>query len=202
MIRVKICGLTNYNDAFLAESLGADAIGFVFYPPGKRYIMPEKAAEIIVKLNPFVSKVGVFVDANTETINSVSELCNLDYAQLYGQESQSDLRSIKIKIIKALHFNQDLSINLKVWEKYPILVDSGNKDAPGGTGKKLPWLELKETIKEDKIILAGGLNPDNVQEAIRIVQPYAVDVSSGVEKAIGKKDAKIMESFIKRVKGI
>ncbi len=202
MVRVKICGITNYDDASFAQQCGADALGFVFSENSKRYINPDSAAEIINRLNPFILKVGVFVNDDIEEINQIAKLCKLDYIQLYGSINPVNLKKTSFKIIKAIHFNEEFHKNLKLWKGFPLLIDSGNKNNPGGTGKSLPWVELKQNIKEKKVILAGGLNPENVREAIKIVNPMAVDVSSGVEKEPGKKDQKKVQMFIENAKGI
>jgi len=202
MVRIKICGITNLNDAIMAESFGADALGFIFYPASKRFIEAEKAKSIIEQLNPFISKVGVFVNKSVEEINMVSQFCGLTHVQLHGEESVESVVKLEIPVIKALSYDENLDSQLKVWENFSLLIDSGNKIERGGTGKTLPWKSLVPRIKNKKIILAGGLTADNVVEAIKIIKPLAVDVSSGVEKSPGIKDPIKLRKFIERVREI
>lgn len=202
MVRIKICGITNLNDAIMAESFGADALGFIFYPASKRFIEAEKAKSIIEQLNPFISKVGVFVNKSVEEINMVSQLCGLTHVQLHGEESVESVVKPEIPVIKALSYDENLDSQLKVWVNFSLLIDSGNKIERGGTGKTLPWKSLAPRIKNKKIILAGGLTADNVVEAIKIIKPLAVDVSSGVEKSPGIKDPIKLKKFIERVREI
>jgi phosphoribosylanthranilate isomerase len=204
MVRIKICGLTNLNDALDAIDAGANAIGFVFYPPSPRYVSPEALQQWISQLPPFVSKVGVFVDEKPDSIRQISELCRLDIVQLHGQESSRFCQQLNKPVIKGigLQRKEDL-INLLPYSKNVVtalLLDSYSEKIPGGTGRSFDWDLAKQAKAYGRIILAGGLSPENVRQAINEVQPYAVDVSTGVELRPGKKDKSRIIKFIQEAK--
>ena len=203
MSKVKICGITNKNDALAAVSFGADALGFVFYPQSPRYVNPEVVKEIIAALPPFISSVGVFVDKPKVEIVEICSFTGLDIIQFHGSETPEDC-NIDKKIIKAIRV-KELS-DLKQLENYDVsafLLDTYSDDAIGGTGQVFNWEIAVEARKLGNIILAGGLTPDNIEDAIKTVQPYGVDVSSGVEgNEKGKKDHKKLELFIQRAKSV
>jgi len=201
MTRVKICGITRLEDALLAQESGADALGFIFYSKSKRYIDPEKAADIISRLNPFIMKVGVFVNENVSGINNISDQCGLTHVQLHGGESPNIVSRINRSIIKAINFSQNLVSDIALWQGRDILIDSGSKEIPGGTGKTLPWEALQALKLQHPFILAGGLSPDNIEKALAMLSPAAVDISSGVESAPGIKDPELVKQFIEKVKG-
>ena len=200
MTRVKICGITNSEDALFAQDCGADALGFIFYKKSRRYILAEKVKKIILKLNPFISKVGVFVNCSSKKINETATNCGLTHIQLHGDETVEFAESLNRPVIKALNFNKLLLAQVDYWQNYSLLVDSGNNESRGGTGKTIPWRELKKITGDSGIILAGGLTAQNVKEAINIINPSAVDVSSGVEKSPGNKDKALVKQFIESVK--
>ena len=202
MIRVKICGITRLEDALYAQESGADALGFIFYKKSKRYIETEQVAKISKELNPFISKVGVFVDEDPALINKICSQCGLTHVQLHGQEPVELAARINRVVIKALNYSEQLSDDIRRWNDYNILIDSGTKDLPGGTGHTLPWEKLKNIKPDHGIILAGGLNVSNVQKAIEIMNPMAVDVNSGVEKSPGLKDHDLVKKIIEIVKGL
>ncbi len=200
MVKVKICGITNLEDALAAADFGADALGFVFYEGSPRYVTQEEAGKIIENLPPFVSTVGVFVDKKREDIRSILERVPLDIVQLHGHETPEACLPEK-RIIKAIRV-KDLS-DLELLKQYHVsafLLDAYTPDSFGGTGQIFNWDIAVEAKQFGKIILAGGLGPDNVVKAIRRVRPYAVDVSSGVEEKKGKKDHKKLRLFIERAK--
>ena len=202
MIKVKICGITNLDDARMAVDAGADALGFVFYDKSPRYINPVAAAKIIAKLPPFVQTVGLFVNEEIEQLNWTADFCGLDVVQLHGDESPEDCLDVKRRVIKVFRIQNIVSID--PLKKYPVsgyLLDAWCPDCYGGTGKTFNWEVAAAARQYGRIILAGGLSADNVLEALQVVQPYAVDVSSGVESALGKKDAEKVKMFIKRAKG-
>jgi phosphoribosylanthranilate isomerase len=199
MIQIKICGITRLEDAITAQESGANAVGFIFYKESKRYVDPVTVKSITEKLNPFICKVGVFVNESTREINAIAKIAGLTNVQLHGDESIDTAKQINYPVIKALYFDNNLPENLKVWQNYNIMVDSGTRDKPGGTGKTLPWKILKELTGDLPMTLAGGLTPENIQEAVRIMRPVAVDVSSGVEKAPGLKERNLIKQFIKNV---
>ena len=202
MIKVKICGITSLDDARMAVDAGADALGFVFYDKSPRYINPVAAAKIIAKLPPFVQTVGLFVNEEVEQVNWTADFCGLDVVQLHGDESPEDCLEVKRRVIKVFRIQNIVSIEpLKKYQVSGYLLDAWCPDCYGGTGKTFNWEVAAAARQYGRIILAGGLSADNVAEALQAVQPYAVDVSSGVESAPGKKDAEKVKMFIKRAKG-
>ena len=202
MARIKICGITNVEDALAAVEAGADALGFVFYEKSLRCINPVKAAEIISRLPPFIQTVGLFVDEDAEKINWTADYCGLDLVQLHGDESPEDCLEVNRRVIKAFRVQNIVSIDpLNTYQVAGYLLDAWSPDAYGGTGRTFNWELAEAARKFGPIILAGGLSPDNIAEAITSVNPYGVDVSSGVESAPGKKDAALIKKFIRIVKG-
>ncbi|RUM88595.1 MAG: phosphoribosylanthranilate isomerase [Thermodesulfatator sp.] len=201
--RVKICGITRLEDARLAVSLGAQALGFIFYRRSPRYISPEAAREIVKQLPPLITTVGVFVNESPEVIREMVERVGLDLVQLHGDEPPDLARTFFPRVIKALRLasEEDLSsIDLYRGCVRAVLVEPRVKGLYGGTGQTLSWeLAYKATQKGLPVILAGGLAPENVSEAVRRVRPYAVDVNSGVERAPGKKDPERMRALFRRL---
>ena len=204
-IKVKICGITSQADASAAVEAGADALGFMFYERSSRHLVPEKAAAIIASLPPFVSKVGVFVNAPEATVREITTRCGLDTLQFHGDETPEFCRRFApLKVIKAFRIRDEHSLkSLEQFTTDAWLLDSYLPDQAGGTGVAFNW-ELAAQAREAgrPVVLAGGLNPENIAEAIHQVWPYAVDVSSGVESAPGRKDARLMRAFIAAVRGI
>ncbi|WP_420266737.1 phosphoribosylanthranilate isomerase [Candidatus Magnetominusculus dajiuhuensis] len=202
MIRVKICGITNMRDAMAAVDFGADALGFVFYDKSPRHITPETAAEIIEVLPPFITTVGVFVDETEKKINKIKEAAGFDVVQLHGSEPP-EMAAFWPKVIKAFRIRDFTDLEplskFDVWVT-AFLLDAYAEDSFGGTGKLFNWEIAVEARQFGNIILSGGLNPDNIEAAVRKVSPYAVDVSSGVEASKGKKDHVRMRQFIERAK--
>ena len=198
MVRVKICGITRLKDALSAVEAGADAIGFIFYEKSPRYIPLKEAALISAALPPFISRVGVFVNETEPRIRSYVSECKLDTLQFHGDETPEFCRNFSIKVIKAFRLKE--SDHLKPLTTYDVdawLLDSFSEKELGGTGKVFDWTLATEAKKRvPRIILSGGLTPENVREAIRKVQPYAVDVSSGVEISPGKKDLSKVNAFV------
>lgn len=201
-VKVKICGITNLEDALAAADYGADALGFVFYKGSPRYISPEAAREIIRQLPPLITTVGVFVDETPERIEEILRHVPIDVAQLHGHEPP-ELCILSRRVIKAIRV-KELS-DLEPLKKYRVsayLLDTYTPESLGGTGQIFNW-DIAVAAKEfGKVILAGGLNPENIERAIRWVRPYGVDVSSGVEEEKGKKDLKRMRLFIERAKAL
>jgi len=199
MVRVKICGITNIEDAFLAMKLGAHAIGFVF-AESPRKIELKNAQRIAESLPPFVSRVGVFVDEEIERVKEIARLCDLDVLQLHGEEEPSYCQAFRQKVIKAIRVKNHSS--LEKISKYKVdafLLDTYVENLSGGTGKRFDWEIACKAKKYGNIVLSGGLDSTNISEAVEMVQPYAVDVSSGVEIIPGKKDPKKMESFFRAI---
>ena len=203
---VKICGITNIEDALRVVELGADALGFVFYEKSPRKITKEKAKEIIDKIQtvkPRVVKVGLFVDELEERVNEITSYCNFDILQFHGDETPNYCKKFPQKIIKAFKIKDKESlVNIPKYEVDYYLLDAYSEELPGGTGKTFNWDLAKEAKEFGKpIILSGGLNPENIIEALKKVLPFGVDVSSGVELFPGQKDHKKLEEFITKVKG-
>jgi phosphoribosylanthranilate isomerase len=196
LIRVKICGITNAEDALAAVEYGADAVGFVFFKNSPRHILPEKAFDIISLLPPFVTTVGVFVNEDPRRIQTIIRFTGINVVQLHGNEPPHAC-SVAKKVIKA--FRVTKADDLQSVGKYNVaafLLDSHSPDSFGGTGKTFNWDIAREAKKFGRIILSGGLTAGNVGQAIQHVGPYAVDVSSGVEAAKGKKDLAKLKAFI------
>lgn len=197
---VKICGIQTVDDAQSALEAGADFIGFVF-ANSKRRITPEHAAEIAKTVAPHVKKVGVFVNEDVTNMRSIAETVGLDYIQLHGDEPKAIAQKLSYPVIKAFSADSDLD----AVRDYPCdyyLIDSPKGKFRGGTGKTFNWERLNSfSLDRSKLILAGGLHAKNVQEAIRIVNPIGVDVSSGVETN-GKKDNQKIKEFIQQAKQI
>ena len=200
MVKVKICGITNLEDAVAAVEYGADALGFVFVP-SPREVTVEQVSYIVASLPPFIIKVGVFVDEKLERIKEAIEVCGLDLVQLHGSESPEFCGALSPRVIKGFRV-KDESI-LSVLPRYKVgayLLDSFDMEKRGGTGKTFNWDIARKAAEERRIILAGGLTPDIVRQAIEKAKPYAVDVSSGVESGPGKKDKEKIRAFIAAAK--
>ncbi len=205
-VRVKICGITNLADAQHAADCGADAIGFNFYPGSKRYISPALAAAIVERVTMHVEKVGVFVNASVEEIVEIEEAVQFDTVQLHGDETPEFIEALRSEsdatIIKAIRIGPDFDPNeVLKYKADAILLDAFSKDERGGTGETFDWAIASHLVElVDQVYLAGGLTPKNVAEAIRVVDPYAVDVASGVEASPGMKNRNKLAAFIKAAK--
>lgn len=203
MVRVKICGITNVEDALLACELGADAIGLNFYEKSPRCISPFTARKVIQKLPPFVASVGIFVNWQVAPVTTLAKALGLTTAQLHGDEPPKLVREIakKVSVIKALHVGKGSGV--PPFAKYrgvtAFLLDAPHSGQYGGTGHTADWSLASTAAKSHSILLAGGLTPENVAEAILTVRPYAVDVTSGVESKPGKKDHAKLRAFFEAV---
>ena len=198
MTPVKICGITNKEDALCAAKLGATALGFIFYPASPRYVKPEDARKIISNLPDELVKVGVFVNEKADEIKRVMEYCGLDMIQLHGDESPEFCREFTAsQIIKAVELKNDDDLNHAYsYEVAAILVDSRHAGLYGGTGRKANWKLACRTKNKKPLILSGGLNEGNIAEALQTVAPAALDINSGVESEPGKKNhAKLARIF-------
>ena len=198
-MKVKICGITNLEDALLCQDLGADALGFIFYNKSKRFIPADKAAEISKNLSPFIMKVGVFVNESAETINRIVQEVKLNAVQLHGEEKPEFLKTIPLQVIKSFRINNgfDFSI-LKTYQNAWYLLDTFSETEYGGTGKSFNWNIIPEDIRGN-IILAGGVSSDNIEDIFYNIRPAAVDVSSSLEKEPGKKDIEKVKQFFKTI---
>jgi phosphoribosylanthranilate isomerase len=201
-IRIKICGITRYEDAKVAAGLGVDALGFIFYPKSPRYVAPDAAAAIIKQLPPFVSRVGVFVDEEIEKVVAIARATGIDTIQLHGAESPRYCLTMPLPVIKA--FSIDPASDLSLLEQYTtagFLLDTWSANRRGGTGKTFDWsIARTATIKYPRVILAGGLNPQNIEEAVSTVLPYGVDINSGVEIKPGIKNPRKMRDAVQTVR--
>ena len=203
MVRVKICGITSVEDALQAVQAGADALGFVFYERSPRNLDPLRAANIISNLPPFVQTVGLFVNADAGFVNDTADRCRLDLVQLHGDEPPEYCEQIRRRVIKAFRVRDAASLApVRDYRVAGILLDAYSPGAFGGTGLSFNWELAGIAGKFGPVILAGGLDLDNVREAVERVAPYAVDVSSGVESSPGRKDPEKVREFIKKAKGI
>jgi len=204
MVRVKICGITNLEDALHAAANGADALGFVFYRMSPRFVEPVKAGEIIRLLPPFIMTVGVFVDPSPEDVRTALDIASVRIMQFHGSEPPQFCRSFGVPYIKSLRVRNMESLHEldEYKDAAAYLLDTYSETEFGGTGVTFNWDIAVEAKKIGRVILAGGLNQYNVASAVDHVSPYAVDVSSGVESQKGKKDHAAVKNFIAEAKGL
>lgn len=200
-MRIKICGLTRKQDVQTAVAEGADALGFVLYAPSPRSVTAEQAAELIQSVPAFVTTVALFVDESAQEIHRVLKICQFDLLQFHGDESPEFCRQFNRPYMKAIRVRSENDITIAV-QNYPdakaLLLDAYVENLPGGTGQAFDWrLIPKLSIPW---VLAGGLNANNVADAIHQVQPFAVDISGGVEASKGIKDSKKIQEFIREVR--
>jgi phosphoribosylanthranilate isomerase len=200
-VRVKICGITRAQDAEWAARLGVDAIGLVFYHQSPRAVTAEQARQIVATLPPFVTKVGLFVNATEQAVRSVLDILPLDLLQFHGEERPEECTRYGLPYIKAIRMHDGIDFNRLDRDYHDasgILLDSLVEGVRGGTGQVFNWSLVPQGLSKP-IILAGGLTPDNVADAISAVRPYAVDVSGGVELRKGIKDPNKISAFIRGV---
>jgi phosphoribosylanthranilate isomerase len=201
MTQVKICGITNREDAHVAAEAGADMIGLIFYPPSPRYVTPEQARTIVESLPPTLPVAGVFVNETVETVSRVAQESGVQIVQLHGEESPQMCRQLPWRVVKTFRFTAHVRPEMMAdYVVEAFLIEGFHANFYGGVGSRADWQQVAMLHAYGRIILAGGLTPDNVQEAIRAVRPYAVDVGSGVEAAPGKKDWQKVRAFISRAK--
>lgn len=204
MARIKVCGITRVEDALAAAHAGADAIGLVFYTPSPRAVTPAQAAAIVAALPPFITSVGLFVDADAAYVREVLAQVPLDLLQFHGDEDADYCDQFERPYLKAVRVraDQDLATVAAAWPKAQgILLDSYKAGVPGGTGEVFDW-SLVPGERRWNLVLAGGLTADNVAQAIAEVKPWAVDVSGGVELAKGIKDIEKINAFVQEVKRV
>lgn len=203
-VRVKICGLTNLADAEAAVSLGADAVGFIFHRSSPRYVAPAVAREISESLPPFVARVGVFVNSALQEVRDTLARCRLDLAQLHGEEDEDFAAALYPRVVKALRVGRDDVLDgVGRFKAAAFLLDTYRAAVPGGTGTTFDWSIARDAVATGRrVILSGGLGPDNVAAAIAAVRPYAVDVASGVETSPGRKDHEKLRAFITAAKAV
>ncbi|MGD9851420.1 MAG: phosphoribosylanthranilate isomerase [Nitrospirales bacterium] len=204
-VKIKICGITSADDAHKAVELGADALGFVFYEKSPRAVEAHVAKRIIASLPPFILPVGVFVNQPEETVRRMVDTCGLALAQIHGDETATYCESLERPVLRAIRLKDRRSFLALAEYKGRMgvrgfVVDAFSQEAYGGTGQTVDWTLAAEAAKAAPILLAGGLTPENVQDAIRRVNPYGVDVSSGVEASPGKKDHAKLREFIQAIR--
>jgi len=200
MTWIKICGITNLEDALKASYLGVEALGFIF-APSRRRVEPSPAKKIIRSLPKTLLKVGVFVDEDPEEVMRIVEYCGLNALQFHGKESPLYCQTFFYPVFKAIRIkNLDSLREIENYQDVTILLDTYNPQQAGGTGNPFPWEIALRAKEKGNFILSGGLNPDNVGEAIKKVRPWGVDVCSGVEMCPGKKDSSKMAEFVRRAR--
>ncbi len=201
-MKVKVCGINNLNDALLCQSFGADALGFIFYPGSKRYISPVDASKIIENLSPFIMKVGVFVNESSERISSIASKLKLNAVQLHGDETPKFINEVNFPVIKSFRITDRFDFsNLNEYKNVYYLLDSFSISQFGGTGNKFDWKLIPENLKS-KIILAGGISADNIEEIFTKIKPAAVDLSSSLESEPGKKDKDKVQEFFRKLNSL
>lgn len=207
MVRVKVCGITNLEDALVAVVAGADAVGFNFWPHSRRHIAPHRAAEIIARLPPFVTPVGVFVNAAPKQVERLAATTGVRMVQLHGDESAEEVASLArrgLAVLKTFHVGTQF--RPQQLRRYPavagFLLDTDVRGRRGGTGETFDWQVARQAKRYGRVLLAGGLKPENVAEAVRHAQPYGVDVCTGVEEKPGLKNHALLREFIQRAKGV
>jgi phosphoribosylanthranilate isomerase len=195
---IKVCGITRVTDALHAAANGATALGFVFWPKSPRFITPERAAEIIGELPPSLMTVGVFVNEPIEGVIDAVQRARLTTVQLHGDEPPAYADAIAWPILRAMSLDE---VATTAWPpETTLLLDAAHATTRGGTGQVIDWERAADAARHRKVILAGGLTPGNVADAIRTVRPFGVDVSSGVEEAPGAKDLQKVAAFIANAK--
>lgn len=203
MTRVKICGITTLEDGLMATEAGADALGFVFFEKSPRNVDPEAAARIIAKIPPYVQVVGLFVNAPLDFVNETADRCGLDIVQLHGDETPEYCQGVRRRVVKVFRVKGPESLaGIESYRVAGYLLDAYSPNAYGGTGETFNWECVTAAKGKGAVILAGGLTPENVAEAVSRISPYGVDVSSGVERAPGVKDPEKVKRFIKEAKNI
>jgi phosphoribosylanthranilate isomerase len=201
-MKVKICGITNLDDALICEKEGADAIGFIFYRQSKRYILPKDAAEITVKLSPFTAKVGVFVNEKVSVITEIVEKTNINIVQLHGNENEDYCLQIKLPVIKSFRIREGFDFDkITKYNNVNYLLDSFVENNYGGTGSSFNWELIPMNLK-NKIILSGGISEKNIEYIFKNISPSAIDLSSSLESKPGKKDERKIKSFFSKINSL
>lgn len=201
-IKIKICGITRFEDAKIAANLGVDALGFIFYKNSPRYIDPSNAAEIIKQLPPFISRVGVFVNESVDEISSIIKISGINTLQLHGSESPEFCKHFSLPVIKSFSIKPDCDLSIiDTYLTSGILLDTWNNSMHGGSGKTFDWKIARNICnKFNNVIIAGGLGPANIEEAINSLNPYGVDINSGVEISPGIKNPHKMRELVHIIK--
>lgn len=200
--RIKICGMTDMQEVDHAVAAGVDALGFIFAKESPRYISPETAREIVCHLPPFVDGVGVFVDEDPELVHEIVQYCGLSVIQLHGAETPEYCSQFGSRVVKAFRVREGMGeADFLPYDEIVsgFLLDTYQKGMPGGTGETFDWSLVNELDLSRPVILAGGLSPDNVGEAIRRVRPFAVDINSAIETEPGRKDPALIDRIVEEV---
>ncbi len=201
-MKIKVCGITNIEDALFCEACGADALGYVFYPKSKRYISPEKAEEISKALSPLTMKVGVFVNASAEEVYRTFETARLNLVQLHGDESPEFVNGLTVPAIKVFRVDKNFNYQtLNLYNAKYFILDTYAISEYGGTGIPFDWAKIPPET-QNHVIIAGGVSEKNIEQIIKEVQPYGIDVSSSLESSPGKKDKTKVEIFFKTIRNI
>ena len=201
--RIKVCGITESEDARAAVAAGADGLGFIFVPQSPRYIEPDRARRVTGELPPLVNAVGVFVDEELKVVEEIIHYCGLSVVQLHGSETPEYCDNISCQVVKSFAIHPATkSDDLAPYAEFVngFLLDTYHKDMAGGTGATFDWKLIEQVKPPGPVILAGGLTPDNVGDAIKQIQPFAVDVNSGVEYQPGRKDVDKLKRFVHEVR--
>jgi phosphoribosylanthranilate isomerase len=203
MTQVKICGITNTDDARVAVEAGVDMIGLIFYPPSPRYVTPAQARAIVASLPASVSAVGVFVNEDVETVSRIVRDSGVQMVQLHGEETPEFCQQLPWPVVKTFRFT--VQVQPEMMRQYAVaayLIEGFHADLYGGGGALADWQRVAMLHQYGRIMLAGGLTPENVRDAIRVVHPYAVDVCSGVEASPGRKDWHRVRAFVQGAKAL
>lgn len=203
MTRIKICGITHLKDALTAVDAGADALGFIFVPDTPRFVNSDQVAAIVAELPPFITTVGIFASKDAAKIKTIADQCRLDAVQLHADVTPEFYRNLDKRVIKAVRVKDESSLSiLSDYDVDAFLLDTYVEGKMGGTGEVFDWNLALRAKHYGPIIVAGGLNPDNVAQAVRRVKPYGVDVGSGVESEPGRKDPDKIRKFVNAVKSV
>lgn len=203
MTRIKICGITHLKDALTAVDAGADALGFIFVPDTPRFVNSDQVAAIVAELPPFVTTVGIFASKDAAKITTIADQCRLDAVQLHADVTPEFCRNLDKKVIRVVRVKDESSLSiLSDYDVNAFLLDTYVEGKMGGTGEVFDWDLALRAKHYGRIIVAGGLNPDNVAQAVRRVNPYGVDVGSGVESGPGRKDPDKIRKFVDAVKSV
>ena len=203
MTRIKICGITHLKDALTAVNAGADALGFIFVPDTPRFVNSDQVAAIVAELPPFITTVGIFANKDAAKIKTIADQCRLDAVQLHADVTPEFCRNLDKKVIKVVRVKDESSLSiLSNYDVNAFLLDTYVEGKMGGTGEVFDWNLALRAKHYGRIIVAGGLKPDNVAHAVRRVKPYGVDVGSGVESEPGRKDSDKIRKFVDAVKSV